>query len=89
MAQQTVTNGHALTAVEWLINQLEELIYSSTFERLEEEFKQAKLIEKKQIKKAFEEGGVQYMCNIGDDRPPKAEDYYVKTYQPNKVKTDK
>ena len=81
MAQQT--------AIEWLMNQLQELLYTSTFERFQEEFKQAKAMEKKQIKKAFEEGGVQYMSNIGDDRPPKSEDYYNKTYQPNKVKTDK
>jgi hypothetical protein len=78
---EPVTSSHALTAVDWLINQLEELLYSSTFERLEEEFVQAKAMEKKQIKKAFEEGGVQYMSNIGDDRPPKAEDYYNKNYK--------
>jgi hypothetical protein len=83
-----VTSGHALTAVEWL-----QELYDSrpAYEEfiMEDEFEKAKAMEKKQIKKAFEEGGVQYMSNIGDDRPPKAEDYYNKTYQPNKVKTDK
>ena len=77
MAQQT--------AVEWFWIHLEDSISKEYFDL----FEQAKAMEKKQIKKAFEEGGVQYVCNIGDDLPPKAEDYYNKTYQPSKVKPDK
>jgi uncharacterized membrane protein len=93
MAQQKVTNGHTLTAVEWLMKTLSDGKYIHC-NQIEANFIYsfidiAKAKEKQQIEKAFEEGGVQYMCNIGDDRPPKSEDYYNKTYQPNKVKTDK
>jgi hypothetical protein len=77
MAQQT--------AIDWLLENIQK-VHKMDWDIV---FMQAKAIEKEQIKKAFEEGGVQYMSNIGDDRPPKAEDYYNKTYQPNKVKTDK
>ena len=79
MAQQT--------AVEWLFLMLNNPNRDQDFAN--KLFEQAKAMEKKQIKKAFEEGGVQYVCNIGDDLPPKAEDYYNKTYQPSKVKPDK
>jgi hypothetical protein len=81
------------TAITWFWEQIPELlpftVDTETAIGLLMAYQEAKAIEKKQIKKAFEEGGVQYMSNIGDDRPPKAEDYFNKTYQPNKVKTDK
>ncbi len=41
-------------------------------------------MEKEQIQEAFIEGGVQYISNIGDDIPPKAEDYYNKIYKTTK-----
>jgi 1,2-phenylacetyl-CoA epoxidase catalytic subunit len=73
MAQQT--------AVEWFVKQLEEFGSDDFKIVFKNQFEQAKAMEKKQIKKAFVEGGVQYMANIGDDIPPKAKDYYNKKYK--------
>jgi len=67
------------TAVEWLVNQVNSDCLNSTFIKTEL-IEQAKAMEKEQIQEAFIEGGVQYISNIGDDIPPKAEDYYNKTY---------
>jgi hypothetical protein len=41
----------------------------------------AKQAEKEQIEEAFNEGGKQYIANIAGDTPPKAEDYYNKTFK--------
>ena len=69
---EPVTNGHELTAVGWLIKQFDELLYASTFERLEEEFKQAKAMEKKQRIKDYNSGFDDAKCNHIND----AENYF-------------
>jgi len=63
------------TAVDWLIER-----FLLNDENIMHVMIKAKLMEKEQIQEAFIEGGVQYISNIGDDIPPKAEDYYNKTY---------
>ncbi len=72
------------TAVEWLLEKMQNLnVVNAKGAELVELYiiiQQAKAIEKEQIEEAFIEGGVQYISNIGDDIPPKAEDYYNKTY---------
>ena len=66
------------TAVEWLYQ-----ILTTTHadqQSYNELFDQAKAMEKEQIEEAFIEGGIQYLANIADDYPPRAKDYYNKTY---------
>jgi len=46
---ETVTSGHELTAVGWLIKQLKELLYWETFDRIEEKLNEAKAMERRQI----------------------------------------
>jgi len=68
------------TAIEWLYIKLSLCTKDELVSNYGNWVLEAKAIEKEQIEEAFVEGGVQYMVNIADDIPPKAEDYYVKTY---------
>jgi len=83
------------TAVKWYTEQLRRLAFDSnhhfglgdirlTQGQIDELYEQAIAMEKEQIQEAFIEGGVQYISNIGDDIPPKAEDYYNKIYKTSK-----
>jgi predicted HNH restriction endonuclease len=78
--KSTWTKVQSITAVEWL----EDALPTNTIVKYREQIDKAKAIEKEQIQEAFIEGGVQYISNIGDDIPPKAEDYYNKTYKTSK-----
>ena len=56
MAQQTVTNNHTLTAVEWLQEQLNPDMKTMQGNIMQELLEQAKQMEKEQIINAFDNG---------------------------------
>jgi hypothetical protein len=76
---ETVTSGHELTAVGWLIKQLEELLYWETFDRIEDKLNEAKAMERQQIADAM-------MYALDEDghslqwRTKFVEKYYTETY---------
>jgi len=81
--KSTWTKVQSMTAVDWLVQWGKEnpVAFQTDYYAAIE---QAKAMEKEQIQEAFIEGGVQYISNIGDDIPPKAEDYYNKIYKTTK-----
>jgi len=67
------------TAVEWLEEQLDNLIeyYPSQFEQVNKAFKQAKQMEKEQIKNAYRTGDY----DVIDNPDREAEQYYNETFK--------
>jgi len=65
---ESVTNGHALTAVEWLEEELADnlklIILNNDYTLMEKLFEQAKEMEKKQIIDAYEDA---YMSGYRDN----------------------
>jgi hypothetical protein len=77
---ETVTDGHGLTAVEWLIEQIE-INHTVGYNRITiEQSKQAKAMEKEQIMKAAQI----VLWNNTSNSKEVAEQYYNETYQSNK-----
>jgi hypothetical protein len=82
---ETVTSGHVLTAVEWLIEAIslansivpdDSNIKQHTIDSI---YKQAKAMEREQIMMAFNDGKVNAVLNKRN-----SSQYYTETYQPNK-----
>jgi hypothetical protein len=67
------------TAINWFYNKL--VTNKNDAKEFNKLFKKAKLMEQRQIEKAFFDGGVDYMANIADDYPPSSKDYYNKKYK--------
>jgi hypothetical protein len=71
------------SAIDYLMKQIGEGKIQSTYTKCgylieihDDVLEIAKEIEKNQIKKAFIDGGLEYVLNIENDSPPSAEDYY-------------
>ena len=75
------------TAIDYIIEQIGNGKIQSTYtkcgyiiESNDDVIEIAKEMQKKQIEKAFIDGGVQYVLNIANDSPPSSKDYYNKKY---------
>jgi hypothetical protein len=67
-----------MTAVEWLVEQMKDDRFLEAFE---DEFKQAKEMEKEQIKKSFSDGSQWELYGSDLTHQERAEQYYNETYK--------
>jgi hypothetical protein len=75
------------SAIDYLMKQIGEGKIQSTYTKCgylieihDDVLEIAKEIEKNQIKKAFIDGGLEYVLNIANDSPPCSNGYYNKKY---------